>query len=71
MLSLEGRPGDVPTMLPTLETSLPREASPPEVARLIGAMLQRDTGQRPRQVQVTPIEGSTGYEFVATYEDPV
>ena len=71
LLFLDGRPGDAPTMLPGFETSLPRAASPAEVARLIGAMLQREIGQRPRQVQVTPIEGGTGYAFVATYEEPV
>ena len=67
---LDGRPGDAPTMLPTHETSLPREASPAAVARLIGTMLQRETGQFPQQVQVTPIQGGTGYEFVATYAGP-
>ena len=70
LLLLDGRPGDAPTMLSTLETSLPREASPAAVARLIGAMLQRETGQLPKQVQVTPIEEGTGYEFVATYAGP-
>jgi hypothetical protein len=70
LLFLDGRPGDAPTMLPTHETSLPRKASPAAVARLIGAMLQRETGQLPKQVQVTPIEEGTGYEFVATYAGP-
>ena len=40
------------------------------VARLIGEMLQRDTGHLPRQVQVIPLEDGTGYAFVATYEGP-
>ncbi len=71
LLFLDGQPGDAPIMLPEYDTSLPRDASHAEVARLIGEMLQRETGQLPRQVQVTPIEVGTGYAFVATYEDPV
>ena len=41
-----GRPGDTPTMLPEFATNLPRAASHAEVARLIGEMLQRETGHR-------------------------
>jgi hypothetical protein len=70
MLFLEGRPGETPTMLPALDTSLPRDASHAEVARLIGEMLQRDTGHLPRQVQVIPLEDGTGYAFVAMDEGP-
>jgi hypothetical protein len=70
LLFLEGQPGDVPRMLPGFETRLPREASHAEVACLIGEMLHRETGHRPQQVQVTPLEDGTGYAFVATYEGP-
>ena len=70
LLFLEGLPGDAPTMLPGLATRLPRDASPAEVVHLIGEMLQRETGHLPLQVQVTPLEDSTGYAFVATYEGP-
>jgi len=35
LLFLDGQPGEAPTMLPEFETSLPREASQAEVARLI------------------------------------
>ena len=70
LLFLEGLPGDAPTMLPGFETSLPRNASHAEIVHLIGEMLQRETGHLPLQVHVTPLEDSTGYEFVATYEGP-
>jgi hypothetical protein len=68
MLFLDGHPSDAPIMLPGYDTSLPRDASPAEVARLIGEMLQRETGHLPQQVQVTPLEDGTGYAFVATDE---
>jgi hypothetical protein len=71
LLFIDGRPGDVPTMLPVYDTSLPREARHSELADLIGEMLQRATGQRPHQVQFTQIEEGNVYYFVATYEDPV
>jgi hypothetical protein len=32
-------------------------------------LLQRDTGQRPAQVQLTQRTDGPGYAFVATYED--
>ncbi len=70
MLFLTGRPGDAPTMLPGYDTSLPRDASHAEVARLIGEMLSRETGHLPQQVQVTPMAEGPGYSFVATYEGP-
>ena len=70
LLFLDGRPGDTPTMLPGFETCLPRDASHAEVVHLIGAMLSRETGHLPQQVQVTPLEDGTGYAFVATYEGP-
>jgi hypothetical protein len=68
MLFLDGHPGDAPIMLPGYDTSLPRDASHAEVARLIGEMLQRETGHLSQQVQVTPLEDGTGYAFVATDE---
>jgi hypothetical protein len=70
LLFLDGLPGETPTMLSGFEPSLPREASEAEVTRLIGAMLQRETGHLPLEVQVTLFEGGTGYAFVATYEGP-
>jgi len=70
LLFLDGQPGEAPTMLPEFETSLPREASQAEVARLIEDMLFRATGQRPQQVQVTQSEDGLAYTFVATYEGP-
>jgi hypothetical protein len=70
LLFLDGQPGDVPTMLPGFETSLPRDASPAELVRLIGEMLSRETGHLPQQVQVTPMEKGAGYYFVATDEGP-
>ena len=70
LLFLDGGPDDTPTMLPGFEPSLPREASPAEITRLIEEMLQRETGHRPQQVQVTPLEDGTGYAFVAMYEGP-
>jgi len=70
LLFLDGLPGEAPRMLPAFETRLPREASQAEVARLIEAMLCRETGHRPQEVQVTPIEDGHGYSFVATYEGP-
>jgi hypothetical protein len=57
-------------MLTGFATSLPRDASQAEIMRLIGEMLQRETGYLPLQVQVTPLEDGTGYAFVATYEGP-
>ena len=68
LLFLDGRPGDTPTMLPGFDTHLPRYASHAEVARLIGEMLQRETGRLPQQVQFTHIEDGPVYYFVATYE---
>jgi hypothetical protein len=38
LLFLAGQSGDAPTMLPGFDTSLPRDASHTEVARLIGEM---------------------------------
>lgn len=70
LLFLDGLPGDAPMMLHGFETSLPRDASHAEIVHLIGEMLQRETGHLPLQVQVTPLEDSTGYAFVATYEGP-
>jgi hypothetical protein len=70
LLFLEGPPGASPTMLTGFATSLPRDASQAEIMRLIGEMLQRETGYLPLQVQVTPLEDGTGYAFVATYEGP-
>jgi hypothetical protein len=57
-------------MLPGFDMGLPREASHAEIVHLIGAMLRRETGHLPQQVQVTPLEDGTGYAFVATYEGP-
>jgi hypothetical protein len=71
LLFLDGLPSDAPTMLTGFETSVPRDASHAEVVHLIGAMLSRETGHLPQQVQVTPLEDGTGYAFVATYEGPV
>ena len=70
LLFLEGLPGDAPTMLPGFETSLPRDASHAEVARLIGEMLHRETGHRPQHVQFTQIKAGPVYYFVATDEGP-
>jgi hypothetical protein len=70
LLFLDGRPGDAPLMLPEYDTSLPRDASHAELVRLIGEMLSRETGHRPQQVQVTPMEEGSGYYFVATDEGP-
>jgi hypothetical protein len=70
LLFLEGPPGASPTMLTGFATSLPHDASQAEIMRLIGEMLQRETGYLPLQVQVTPLEDGTGYAFVATYEGP-
>ena len=71
LLFLDGRPGDAPTMLSVYETNTPHNASRSELADLIADMLQRETGQRPRQVQVTQVEEGPVYYFVATDEDPV
>jgi hypothetical protein len=68
LLFLDGHPGDIPTMRPGLDRSLPRDASHAEVARLIGEMLQRETGHLPQQVQFTHIEDGLVYSFVATYK---
>jgi len=68
LLFLDGQPGDAPTMLPGFETSVPREASHAEVARLIAAMLQRETGHQPQRVQFTQIETGPVYYFVAMDE---
>jgi hypothetical protein len=57
-------------MLSGFEPSLPRDASHAEVTRLIGAMLQRETGHLPLQVQFTQVEDGPVYYFVATYEGP-
>ena len=70
LLFLDGPPGAAPRMLPGFATSLARDASHTEIVHLIGAMLQRETGYLPLQVQVTPLEDGTGYAFVATYEGP-
>src|SRR6516165_708221 len=70
LLFLDGQPGDAPTMLPGFETRVPREASHAEVARLIAAMLQRETGHQPQRVQFTQIEAGPVYYFVATDEEP-
>jgi hypothetical protein len=70
LLFLEGLPGDAPTMLSGFEPSLPRDASHAEVTRLIGAMLQRETGHLPLQVEFTQIADGPVYHFVATYEGP-
>jgi hypothetical protein len=70
LLFLDGVPGDAPTMLSGYEPSLPHDASPTEITRLIGEMLQRETGHLPQQVQVTHIEEGPSYYFVATYEGP-
>ena len=70
LLFLDGLPGDAPRMLSEYETSLPRDASQAEVARLIGEMLARETGPLPQQVQVTQIEAGPVYSFVATYAEP-
>lgn len=70
MLFIEEHPGDALMMLPGYDTRLPRDASHAEVARLIGEMLYRETGQRAQQVQITPIEEGTGYAFVAMDTEP-
>ena len=70
LLFLDGLPGEIPTMLSGFETGLPRDASHAEVARLIGAMLQRETGHLPLQVECTQIADGPVYHFVATYEGP-
>ena len=70
LLFLDGLPGEAPTMLSGFELSLPRDASHAEVARLIGEMLQRETGHLPLQVQFTQVEDGPVYYFVATYEGP-
>jgi hypothetical protein len=69
LLFLEEPPQDNLTMRPWLATSLPAEASAAEVQHLIADLLQRDTGQRPAQVQLTQRTDGPGYTFVATYED--
>ena len=71
LLFLDGRPGDAPTMLSVYDTNTPQQASHRALAGLIADMLQRETGQRPRQVQFTQVEEGTVYYFVAMYEDPV
>ena len=68
---LDGRPGDAPTMLSVYDTNTPQQASHRALAGLIADMLQRETGQRPRQVQFTQVEEGPVYYFVATDEDPV
>jgi hypothetical protein len=70
LLFLDGLPDDASTMLSGFATSLPRDASHAEVARLIGAMLQRETGHLPLQVQVIEVEDGPVYHFVVTYERP-
>jgi hypothetical protein len=70
LLFLDGQADDAPRMLPEYDTRTSQQASPDELARLIGAMLQRDTGHLPRQVQVTPIEAGQVYAFVALGADP-
>jgi hypothetical protein len=70
LLFLDRLPRAPPTMLTGFATSLPREASHAEIVHLIGEMLSRETGHLPLEVQVTPLEASTGYAFVATYEGP-
>ena len=70
LLFLDGQPGDAPTMLPAFETRVPREASHAAVARLIAAMLQRETGHPPQRVQFTQIAAGPVYYFVATDERP-
>jgi hypothetical protein len=70
LLFLDEQPGDVPTMLPGFETSLPRDASHTALVRLIGEMLARETGHLPQQVQITSMEEGAGYYVVATYEAP-
>jgi len=70
LLFLDGLPGEAPRMLPAFETSLPREASHADVARLTEDMLSRETGHRPHQVQGTQVEDGPVYAFVATYEGP-
>ena len=70
MLFIDERPGDAPTMRPGYDTHLPRDASPAEVARLIGEMLYRETGHRAQQVHIMPIEEGTGYTFVAMDREP-
>jgi hypothetical protein len=70
LLFLAGQPSDASTMLPGFETSLPRNASHAEVARLIGEMLHRETGHRPQHVQFTQIKAGPVYYFVATDEGP-
>ena len=70
LLFLAGQPSDASTMLPGFETSLPRDASHAEVVHLIGAMLSRETGHLPQQVQFTQIEKGPVYYFVATCEGP-
>ena len=70
LLFLDGQPGDAPIMLPAFETSVPCEASHAEVARLIAAMLQRETGHQPQRVQFTQIEAGPVSYFVAMDEEP-
>jgi len=70
LLFLDGQPGEAPTMLPGFETRVPRGARHAEVARLIAAMLQRETGHQPQRVQFTQIEPGPVYYFVATDESP-
>ena len=70
LLFLDSLPGETPTMLSGFEPSLPRDASQAEVTRLIGAMLQRETGHLPLQVEFTQIEDGPVYHFVAMYEGP-
>jgi len=70
LLFLDGQPGDAPRMLPEYDTSLPREASHAEVARLIEEMLDRETGHRRQHVQLTQSEDGPVYYFVATDEGP-
>ena len=68
LLFLDGLPGEAPRMLPAFETRLPREASQAEVARLIEAMLCRETGHRPQEVQVTPIRPDGSVDWEEAYE---
>jgi hypothetical protein len=70
LLFLDGQPGDAPRMLSGYDMSLPCDASHAEVARLIGEMLQRETGSLPQQVRFTQIEAGPVYYFVATDEEP-
>lgn len=70
LLFLDGETSDAPRMLSVYDTSTPQDTSPDAFARLVGAMLQRETGHPPREVRRMPVEEGTGYHFVALCEDP-